>query len=333
MQWFHFLLVFIATILGTFALRQIAIRANMFDVPNDRSSHSVATPRGGGLAIVIVSLLSLGLLPLFEPASRLFLGIVATSLVVSIIGFIDDKYDLSANVRLLVHLISSIVVSVLFLFEFQLSSGLLIVFGVLSVLYLVWSLNLFNFMDGIDGVASQQASFVLLSLYFIVPNTDQLLSSSLLIISTSILGFLVWNFPPAKIFMGDAGSGFLGFILASVSLWAFQDFGFTFFVVYMILHSNFIVDSTFTLVRRVLQGFSPVSPHRTHAYQNASRFFNSHKKATLGVLLVNLVIHLPLAYFVARGNLEWYLGVLMSYTVNLVICLKFKAGVPEESQQ
>ncbi|RBL66728.1 glycosyl transferase, partial [Pseudomonas sp. MWU13-2625] len=145
-----------------------------------------------------------------------------------------------------------------------------------AVFYLVWMLNLYNFMDGIDGIASVQAVSTCLGACVIYWFADaQSLIWLPLLLSMAVLGFLYWNFPPARIFMGDAGSGFLGLVLGVLSVQAAWSSS-RFLWVWLILLGVFIVDATFTLIRRLVRGDKVYEAHRSHAYQFASRQFGRH---------------------------------------------------------
>ncbi len=272
----------------------------MLDRPNDRSSHSQPTPRGGGLAIVfsasaaILALACNGTIELSLTAALLVGGAA-----VAWIGFVDDRSHASIRVRLMVH--GAAAAWALFWLSATGSSGAVgrESFGwlglALGLLVIVWSLNLFNFMDGIDGIAASEAAFVAgggcaLALY----GGHIGMAAASLAFAAACCGFLVWNWPPAKIFMGDAGSGYIGFVVAVLALaGACQDA--VALRVWLILGGVFAVDATVTLVRRLLGGQAIQTAHRSHAYQRLSRRWRSHRRVTIGVWIVNLFWLLPLA--------------------------------------
>jgi Fuc2NAc and GlcNAc transferase len=200
---------------------------------------------------------------------------------------------------------------------------------VLAVLYLVWLLNLYNFMDGIDGIASVEAICVCLGgslLYALLGEPGLALLPLLLAVACA--GFLYWNFPPAKIFMGDAGSGFLGIALGVLSLqaaWVAPQLLWS----WLILLGVFIVDATWTLFRRLLRGEKVYEAHRSHAYQFASRQFGRHLPVTGAVALLNLGWLLPIALWVAVGGLDGLLGLLLAYAPLILLAIKFQAGKQE----
>jgi Fuc2NAc and GlcNAc transferase len=296
----------VVSALLTAVMRQLALTHRVLDVPNERSSHSTPTPRGGGVAIVVTLLAALCVLEAvgFMPF-RLWAALSVCGSAVALVGFADDKWHLSAATRLAVHFAS---VSV-----FVWAMGRLppvdfgiavldlgIAGGVLSVLALVWFLNLYNFMDGIDGIASIEAMTVasVAALFLVVHGVDSPVAVLMWLTVATVGGFLLWNWPPARIFMGDAGSGFLGFILGAMA-WTTIAAGKLSVWFWLILVGAFFVDATLTLLRRWRRGEPLATAHRSHAYQRLSRRFGSHLKVTLGLLSVNVVWLAPLAWLAA----------------------------------
>lgn len=325
-------LVLFTSFLLTAMLRQYALSRRMIDVPNARSSHSIPTPRGGGLAIVITVMLSL--------VGLYFTGIINFSVfgslflaggLVAVIGFMDDHGHIAARWRLLGHFSAAAIV----LFW---SGGLPIIdfFGlpldlhhvgyVFGALYLVWMLNLYNFMDGIDGLASIEAICVCLGMcvVYLISGQTSLIPVNLLF-AFSVAGFLYWNFPSAKIFMGDAGSGFIGIVLAGLSIqaaWLSADLLWC----WLILLGVFVVDATVTLLRRLLRGARVYEAHRSHAYQYASRQVGRHAPVTLTVCLINVFWLLPLAVCVAYSLLSGAMALVVAYIPLVVLAVRFRAG-------
>ncbi|WP_010224111.1 MraY family glycosyltransferase [Pseudomonas donghuensis] len=326
---------FIGSFSLTAAVRRFAILKSVMDIPNARSSHSVPTPRGGGVAIVVCFLLALPCLYGIQAISgETLLALLGAGAGVALLGFFDDLGHIAARWRLIGHFFAAIWIVFLIgglapleAFGFSLSLGW--VGHVLAVLYLVWMLNLYNFMDGIDGLASSQAIFVTVAaalIWLIGGYTGMALLS--LALAASAAGFLCWNFPPAKIFMGDAGSGFLGIVLGGMSLlaaWTAPNF----FWSWLILLGVFIVDATFTLLRRLLRKEKLYEAHRSHAYQFASRYYSSHRTVTLTVWLVNIIWLFPLALCVAFDVIDGALGTLIAYVPLVWLAIKFKAGALE----
>ena len=313
-------------------VRRYAISADLLDHPNERSSHAVPTPRGGGVAIVssfLLLVLGLGLAGAVEP--RLCIAICGSGLLVATLGFMDDRSGLSARWRFIGHLAAAAwVLAWMGPLPPVPILGVTVNLGyaatLLSALYLVWSINLFNFMDGIDGIASLEAIGVALGgalvWWLVQPAGDWPVA---VLFAACVGGFLVWNFPPAKIFMGDAGSGFLGLIVALLALWSSGTAPHLFWS-WFILGGCFMVDATTTLVRRVRHGERFNVAHRSHAYQYAARCHASHKAVSLTVAAINTLWLLPIAVAVALHWLDGVLGVLISYAPLLWLALRYKAG-------
>ena len=338
MVWLFLVVTGGISLLLTSALQRYALAKSLIDVPNERSSHTVPTPRGGGVAIVLSFLFLLPVLPIFSLLSwSSTWGLLGAGAGIAVLGFLDDHGHIAARWRLLGHF--SAAVWALFWLG---GAPPLAVMGttfdmgwigiLLAILYLVWTLNLYNFMDGIDGLASVEAIFASLSaaLIYAFMGLDAMAWAPLLL-SFAVAGFLYWNFPPAKIFMGDAGSGFLGVTLGVFSLqaaWASPSL----IWVWLILMGVFVVDATFTLIRRLMRGDKIYEAHRSHAYQYASRKFGSHLPVTLTVSLVNVVWLLPIALCVAFLDLDGVLGVIIAYITLFMLAWMFRAGAVEKSE-
>ncbi|OLQ76092.1 glycosyl transferase [Photobacterium proteolyticum] len=320
----------------TFFLRSYALKNNIIDNPNARSSHSIPTPRGGGVAIVLCFIAFCGMgVTLNIVPGVIGYGIIVAGLIVATVGFIDDHNHIPAGWRLLAHFSSAFVLLwassglpaiTIFGFTFSFGAAGYLIGG----LYLVWLLNLYNFMDGIDGLAGIEAATVcffaaLLSFSIGTPVFVWLLP---LVLGTACLGFLLLNFPPAKIFMGDAGSGFIGLILGGLSLFAAQQQSQLLWV-WLILLGVFIVDATITLIRRLSSGYKPYEAHRTHAYQYASRHHGSHRVVTISVLAINAFWLFPVASMVALNWIDGALGTAVAYFPLAVVAIKYNAGKAE----
>ena len=325
------------SLLLTWVLRRYALARSLMDVPNSRSSHSVPTPRGGGVAIVLSFLAAAPLLSVLADVPPLSIGSLwGAGALIAVVGFLDDHGHIAARWRLLAHFIAAI-------WALTWLGGLpaINVFGmdlnlswlghICAVFYLVWMLNLYNFMDGIDGIASVQAVSTCLGACVIYWFAD---APSLiwlpLLLSMAVLGFLYWNFPPARIFMGDAGSGFLGLVLGVLSVQAAWSSS-RFLWVWLILLGVFIVDATFTLIRRLVRGDKVYEAHRSHAYQFASRQFGRHLPVTLAVLGINILWLLPIAIGVGLFGLDGIIGLVLAYAPLAFLAFRFRAGELEKT--
>jgi Fuc2NAc and GlcNAc transferase len=315
-------------------LRRYALARRVLDVPNARSSHSIATPRGGGMAIVLTTLaIFLVLLGFGILSQSQVWPLVGGGGFVAAIGFADDHRHVARWLRLLAHFAAATWVLWWIGGLPQLPVvGAVVVSGwtghLLAAVYLVWVINLTNFMDGIDAIAAVETLTVCLGgvvLYMTVaPAARHWLLP--LALAGATTGFLVWNWPPARIFMGDGGSGFIGLMLAALSLQAAWE-ATTLFWSWVILLGVFIVDATMTLVRRILRGETIYEAHRTHAYQQAAVRWGAHRPVALAVGAINLGWLLPIAVLVARQSLEGLVGLLVAYAPLVIIAAKLDAGV------
>ncbi len=322
----------------TVLLRRYALAKNLLDVPNNRSSHSIPTPRGGGLSIVVTFLVGLSYLWLISlVGNAVFIGLGGAGIVVAVIGFIDDHGHIAAYWRLLGHFsIASWLVFWLGGLPQIILFGLSVDLGwsghVLAVVALVWLLNLYNFMDGIDGIAGIEALSLTLvaALLFLFVFDKQEMAVLNLLMFASVLGFFVWNFPPAKIFMGDVGSGFLGLMLGALALYSSHAETVMLWV-WLILLGVFIVDSTYTLCHRLLRGDRIYEAHCSHAYQYAARKYGSHLRVTLTVLVINLCWLTPWAVAVSLDMVDGASGLMMAYVPLVWLAWYFKAGKMEKA--
>ncbi|MEW5624811.1 glycosyltransferase family 4 protein [Pseudomonas putida] len=326
-------LTFVASYLGTSVLRRYALTKNLVDVPNARSSHNQPTPRGGGVAIVTAYLLALtGLLVTGNLESGWAWAMLGAGCAVATVGFLDDHGHVPARWRLLGHFIAAF-------WLMSWAGGLpsdIEVFGrvlhwgwgadLLCGFYLVWMLNLYNFMDGIDGIASVEAITTSLggALAALIAGQTGLVAPALLL-AAATGGFLLWNFPPARIFMGDAGSGFLGMMLAALSIQAAQAAPELLWS-WLILLGVFVVDATWTLLRRIARGEKFYEAHRSHAYQFASRQHGRHKPITIAIVAINVLWLLPLSLMVAGGWVDGLTGSLIAYSPLLLLATRYNAG-------
>lgn len=325
--------VFLAAVILTGLFLKIARQMHFLDLPVARSSHSRPTPVGGGISIVLLFLLSTsyfylqGLIPLMQFLAILGTGIVAT------VGFVDDLLPLDVQWRVPPQVLAALWVvwclgdiPPIQVGSWQLANPWFI--KGLSVLGLLWLLNLYNFMDGIDGLAGSELVFVtLVSLSLVITSGDQVVTVLCGTLLAAAAGFLLWNWPPAKIFMGDVGSGFAGFCLGVIALISMQSGSLSLWT-WVILLAVFIVDATVTLLRRYWRGEKWWEGHATHAYQHAARRYKSHVRVTITVMVINLVWLAPLAWLsVARPEYGVYLC-LLAVAPLVFLAIRLGAGTP-----
>lgn len=318
------MLKLILPILSTFLLSTLltkltciyAKRNAILDIPNERSSHTVPTPRGGGLAIVITFLLSIMWLGWMGVVNaNLEKALVGGGLIIAFMGYLDDVFSIRVSWRILVHIVAAIwAVYWIGGLSFHHSGVENLFLNAMSITFvllaIVWAINFYNFMDGIDGLAGGEGIFIGVSSGIALTWVGaQHLAVVMWLLSASIAGFIVWNWPPAKIFLGDVGSGFLGYIFAIFGLYTVNNqlLPMSF---WLIVFSIFLYDATFTLIYRAAKKKQWYSAHREHAYQHLISFGASHKQVTVGVLLINIFILLPIAFsfFYWPEYIVWFLG-------------------------
>jgi len=273
-----------------------ALQRELLDIPNQRSSHSTPTPRGGGLAIVIVLVITGLVASVLLPGQALILSMLTGAvLAFAMLGWLDDHRDLSARVRFLTQLLFALAV-VLLLSTPDHGSRIppvpSLLLTVAMVLWVVWMVNLYNFMDGIDGIAAVE-SLVLsaaLAAWFAAAGDAGIMWMALALAGASI-GFLGWNWSPARIFMGDVGSIALGAFFALVALigWRLYDMP---LVAFLVLYGVFLTDASITLLRRMLRRERWWQAHRSHYYQRAVQSGFSHARVSLAVLAIDIVLAL-----------------------------------------
>ncbi len=340
-----FIAAFLVSLVVTGFLSRYRGRYSLLDKPNERSLHSKATPRAGGLAILVgiaagvccswmewwfpgVSS-SLSSVPLLLDLIPAVAWVGAALLLVALISFTDDVRHQPALLRLSVHVVAAsllvfgggyTVCALHLLPGWQLLAPLWVYLS-FSILLTAWLINLYNFMDGMDGFAGGMAvigfgTFALLGMLAHQP----VFAAAALMVALAAAGFLVFNFPPASIFMGDVGSGSLGLLAAFFILWA-EHFGiFPLWLAFMVF-SPFLVDATWTVIRRAFQGKKPWQAHREHFYQRLVGLGWSHRRTTLWayILMLKCSLFAVLAIcFTATGIRGLLLGWLALTYVALI---------------
>lgn len=292
--------LFLMSVVITAIVLQLASRAKLIAVPVDRSSHNSPTPVGGGLAIVGAYLAGLLFLLWTGIVSASELGVLAVSLAVAMVGLIDDRRHVDFRLRLIVQF-AAVFVAMVWIggiphpATFGIFTGGSAVVWIVLALTLLWMTNLYNFMDGIDGFAGVQTFFVgLAAAGLLIHGEDYGLALLCLFLAAGATGFLVWNWPPARIFMGDVGSGFIGFTLGVVAILSIMHESMSLWS-WLLLMGCFIVDATLTLLRRIVAGQRWYEAHCSHAFQKAARKLGSHQRVTVGLLLINVIWLLPMA--------------------------------------
>lgn len=319
------ILIVILSFAGTFLTIRVALRKNILDVPNVRSSHSTPTPRGGGLAIVLswyIGLIGLKYLDLIEP--DLFYALISGS-VLAVVGFLDDLFSIKPWIRILIQLFTVILgmyflrgFNFLYINGFELSFP--VILTVISVIGAVWFINLYNFLDGIDGYASTEAISIALGMFIITKNPI------FLVLILSVLGFLIWNWPKAKIFMGDIGSTQLGYIFVILGIYFNNNQEFNILGL-LILSSLFWFDASLTLLRRWRNNEKLSLAHKKHAYQRIVQSGFSHRKAILFSILVNFVF-ISFVVLSEKNLLPYYVTFPLCILINYLLIKQIDKRMP-----
>ena len=326
---------FVLTAALTGLFRRYALSRSLIDIPNARSSHQVPTPRGGGLALVIVVGLALVLLAgRGRIPTEVLVALGGGGSVVSLIGFLDDHAHIGARWRLMAHALAAVWglywlggLPDLVLWQTRLDPGL--AGYLIGTLCLVWLINLYNFMDGINGIAGiELISVALGGLEAGKAGGGGAAAPLLVVLIAGGAGFLVWNFPQARIFMGDACSGFLGLTLGLIAIWQGAIHP-ELLVAWVILLGTFVVDATVTLLRRIYRGEAFYEAHRSHAYQFAARQFASHTPVSLAIGAINLLWLTPMALLAAVSWLPPVVALVLAWAPLVIIAVRFNAGAPE----
>ena len=317
-------LVGLALLLGlvlVYATLRLVNRQHLLAQVNERSSHVVPTPTMGGVAIVLVCLGYL-LVPVFYvPGITLPLALALGS--VAFVGLVDDLRPMSRRLRMLVHLFSAGFA----LYALQGSSEIPWWQMGLAWFAVVWFLNLYNFMDGIDGMAAVQSLTFVVGVMLLSGGVPGWAGELLWVFAGASLAFLGFNWPPARIFMGDVGSGFSGLLIGLFAIYlAWQEI--LPLIANLILLAGFWFDATYTLCVRMFSGQPFTQAHRSHLYQRLAQR-RGHLWTTTGYLLVNLCWFLPLAYTSTQFPNLALLSLLIAVLPMAFLCYLFRAGYPE----
>jgi len=299
-------------------IRHLSIKYKFYDIPNDRSSHDARIPKGGGIPIIVIVFLSIAILLFLEKIDfyisiSLLLGII----IISATSLIDDFKSLSVTFRAIAYTFGAAL-------SFYLIDGLATItignndFNLkyfsypLCVLFIFWMTNLYNFMDGTDGFAAVQTICVSLFCGILAYISSEISYAIILLcIAASTIGFLFWNWSPAKIFMGDVGSCSLGFVFGLLSIHTEKN-GLISISIWLILLAPFIVDTSLTLIKRIITGEKWYKAHNTHAYQRFYQSGFSHGQLAIALLKINLLIIWPCAYIAnIYKNLELAMLILV----------------------
>jgi Fuc2NAc and GlcNAc transferase len=289
-------------------IRKFALKRSLTDNPNFRSLHTEPIPRLGGIAILLTWFPALVLLFLNHAIEKSLFFSLLCGIPVAIVSILDDIRSINPIIRLVVHIISSLLA---FYFLGFLRSFITIDIGfdysillyAIAVVGMVWFINLFNFMDGIDGFAAVEAIFIAFVLYFFSGNLICLL------LIACVIGFLFWNWPKAEIFLGDAGSTQLGFILIVLGIYFHNSFQLS-ILNWTMIAAPFWFDATFTLFRRWRNKENLGKAHKKHAYQRIVQFGFSHRRTLFVLVIINTMIFVMILLYREINMLKFPLTIL-----------------------
>lgn len=315
-----FLIAFLIVVsyLLTWIIKNYSTKNNILDIPNDRSSHSFPTPVGGGLAIVISWYIGITFLFCTGTLDHNLYFALLSGILLAGIGLLDDIFGLRPLIRLAAQTSTAIISLILLqgiqpvLFFGKDIFPMFIIYA-LTIIGMVWFINLYNFLDGIDGYASFEAIALGLAFYLF---TGQIIS---LVLCASVVGFLIWNWPKARIFMGDVGSTQLGFIIVVLGIYFHNEHKLS-FIYLIILSAPFWFDATLTLIRRWRNKEKLSQAHKKHIYQRLVQSGFSHLKTDILLSFVNLIFIL-LVFISIKFNMLQILLLLLSILILYLIAL------------
>ena len=315
-------LSFFISLFAAFLISSLGKSLGLIDNPNERSSHLIATPRGGGVGIWI-SFIVIGFL-LIDQEYRLLIFVVGC---IGLLGLINDRCEISSKLRLLFQLILSATIVVVYanISFFAHPPALLInlLFFLFFVIFISGTANFYNFMDGINGIAGLTgvAGFGLIATFSFYIADEKSITFLSLVLLSACLGFLPLNFPNARVFMGDVGSLFLGFIFASFVVKLSSDI--SIFLCLIMFLCTFYADAVMTIYQRWRSGENLMKAHRSHLYQYMTNELGlPHWKVSVFYSIVQLVTGL-LSIWAYKTGVLWQIIIIMVYSALFIIAYKW----------
>ena len=307
-----YIFFFILSFILTYYIKNYAIKKSLVAEVTDRSSHTTPTPHGGGIAIAVTWFLGISYLYYLDNMNASLYFALMVGVIISVISYMDDLFELSAKIRLLIQSLVAIL-GLYFLGGFEIFD-----FGVFTVsnqiftnifafFMIIWFINLYNFLDGIDGYAGSEALFLALAAFILFGGAH------FLVMATAVAGFLVWNWHKAKIFMGDVGSTLLGYNIAIFTVYYANEEPSNFWI-WIILFGLFWFDATLTLIKRKLNGESLSQAHKKHAYQRLTQSSFTHDKVTILGMVANVMLFC-IVYFISNIYIAFFVAILLLYSV------------------
>ncbi|MCG3697511.1 glycosyltransferase family 4 protein [Aliarcobacter butzleri] len=310
-----YIILLLISFLLTYFIKNYMIKKSLVASVNERSSHTVPTPHGGGIAIAITWFIGLFYLYFIGQIENNLFYALLFGAVISIVSFFDDIYELSPKLRLIIQAIVAIG-GLYFLGGFEtLTFGIFdiqnpIFTNIFAFFMIIWFINLYNFLDGINGYAGSEAVFLSLAGFILFGGNH------FLVLAVAVLGFLYWNWNKAKIFMGDVGSTLLGYNVAIFTIY-YANQEPTNFWIWIILFGVYWFDATLTLIRRKLNKERLSQAHKKHAYQRLTQAGWSHYKVTNYSIGLNVLLF-AIVYFISNI----FVAFLLAFVV-LVLVMKF----------
>lgn len=311
-----FFILFLTSLFLTIVIKKIAIAKSLVDIPNDRSSHTVPTPHGGGIAIALTWFIGITYLFFTDSVNAVLYSSLMLGLLISFVSYIDDLYNLSAKSRLLAQTLTALIglyflggLNKIDLFFFVIDNS--VITNIFAFFTIVWFINLYNFLDGIDGYAGSEAVFLAIAGFMLFGGDH------FLVLAAAVLGFLVWNWHKAKIFMGDVGSTLLGYNVAVFTIYYANQESSNLWI-WIILFGLFWFDATITLFRRYKNGEQLSQAHKKHAYQRLVQSGWAHDKVVIFSIFANIML-LGIVYMFTNQLVAFFISLMLLYAMTKLI--------------
>lgn len=305
-----YILLFLLSFCLTYFIKNYAIKKSLVATVNERSSHTVPTPHGGGIAIALTWFIGLTYLFLIQSLDIHLYYALMVGIIIAVVSYFDDLFELSPKLRLLTHGLVALLAlyflggfEQLNLFFFTIKNQLFT--NVFAFFMIIWFINLYNFLDGIDGYAGSESLFLAVAGYLFFCDAH------FLVLFVAVAGFLVWNWHKAKIFMGDAGSTLLGFNVAVFTIYYTNEEA-SYFWIWITLFGLFLFDATLTLFRRYRNKERLSQAHKKHVYQRLHQSGISHDRVVIAGMIVNFILFVIL-YFLGASAISFGISVIILY--------------------